>query len=247
MAELVEEVAPGVFRGRGTQVNWYLLRVADGVTLIDGGYPGDADRLEASVRALGRRPEDVRAVLLTHAHVDHLGGVSRFAARHGTPVHTGAVEVRHAHREFLEQAGPKDVVANLWRPGVLPWTARIVRAGALAHVAVPTATAFPADGPLDLPGAPVPVATPGHTSGHTCYHLPAVGAVVTGDALVTGHALLRASGPQLLPAMFHHGDPVAGLAPLANLDADLVLPGHGEPWHGALAAAVARAAGSARP
>ncbi len=241
MSERVVEVAADVFLGRGTDVNWYLVRDGGDVTLIDSGYPGDVQRVEESVRAIGRRPEDVRAVLLTHAHVDHIGAASHFADRYGAAVHTGAIEVRHAHREFLEQAGPKDVIANLWRPGVLPWLLRVMRVGAAQHVSVPAATSFPTDGPLDLPGRPVPVVAPGHTSGHTCYLLPGAGALLTGDALVTGHAVVRSRGPQVLPAMFNHGDPVAGLAALEHLDADLVLPGHGDPLHLPIAAAVAEA------
>ena len=214
---------------------------ADDVTLIDSGWAGDAEAVVAAVRAIGSRPEDVRAVLLTHAHLDHVGGARHLHDRFGVPTYTGVVEVAHAHRDHLEQAGPFDVVRNLWRPGAVPWTLRIMRKGALKDVVLPHAQPFPRDGALDLPGAPVPVPTAGHTSGHTAYHLPQAGAVVTGDGLVTGHPLLRDRGPQVLPAMFNHGDPLAGLAPLADLDADLVLPGHGDPVRQPVAAAVAEA------
>src|SRR4051794_5579186 len=121
MAQQVDEVADDVFLGCGTEVNWVLLREGTDVTLIDSGYPGDTARVESSIRAIGRRPEDVRAVLITHAHVDHIGGVNHFAERYGAAVYTGATEVRHAHRDYLEQASPKDVVTNLWRPGLWPW------------------------------------------------------------------------------------------------------------------------------
>lgn len=102
-------------------------------------------------------------------------------------------------------------------------------------------SAQPAEGPLDLPGAPVAVPMPGHTSGHTAYFLPAAGAVVTGDGLVTGHAVLREAGPQVLPGFFNSGDPLAGLDGVAQLPADLLLPGHGEPLRRPIAAAVAEA------
>jgi glyoxylase-like metal-dependent hydrolase (beta-lactamase superfamily II) len=65
--------------------------------------------------------------------------------------------------------------------------------------------------------------------------------VVTGDALVTAHAVLLGRGPQVLPAFFNHGDPVPALAALEALDADLVLPGHGEPLRRPIAEAVAEA------
>jgi len=239
----VTEVAGGVWWVRGTAVNWYLIRDGDAVTLIDAGYPGDADGVEESVRMIGRDPKDVQAVLLTHAHVDHLGGVKPFHDRHGTPLLVDPVELEHARRERLEQVGPGALIANAWRPGVLPWVARIVRAGATRDPAAPFATAFEPGVSLDLPGAPRPVPTPGHTSGHSAYLLPGAGAVVSGDALVTAHPTTRIDGPQLLPEMYHHDDAAAraSLSAIAGLDADLLLPGHGPPRTGSVSDAVASA------
>ena len=236
-----DEVAANVFRCRGTDVNWYLVGDGDRLTLIDCGYPGDADAVEGSIRALGRRPEDVRGVLITHAHIDHIGATRMLHDRYGIPTWTGAREARHARREYLEQAGPLDVVRNLWRPGALAWALRITRKGAGRPYDVPHVEPFPTDGALDLPGRPVPVGTAGHTSGHIAYLLPEAGAVVTGDALVTGHPLLRGTGQQVLPGMFNHGDVLAGLGPLEALDADLVLPGHGDPLRRPIGAAVREA------
>lgn len=243
MRDRVREVADGVFHVRGTEVNWYLVREGEDVTLIDSGYPGDLARVEESVRVIGRRPGDVRAVLLTHAHVDHMGAAQHFADRYGAAVWTDAVEAKHAHREFLEQASALDVTKNIWRPGVLPWLTKVMRVGAAKDVRVPSAAPFPVDGAVDVPGRPVPVPTRGHTSGHTCYFLPSVGAVCTGDELVTGHAVSRENGPQLSPAFFSHRDIRGAIDVLAGLDADLILPGHGEPLRMPVAAAV-RTAGS---
>lgn len=235
---LVTEVASNVFLGRGTDVNWLLLREGSDLTLIDTGYPGDRARVEASIREIGSRSQDVRAVLLTHAHVDHMGAANYFHDHHQAPVYTEATEARHARREFLEQASAKHVAANLWRPGVVPWLSRVLRVGATTSVRIPSAQAFPNAGVLDLPGRPVPVPTRGHTSGHVAYHLPGVGAVATGDELVTWHAVTRHHGPQTLPAFFGHSDSAAALDVLAHVDADLILPGHGEALRQSLSAAV---------
>jgi glyoxylase-like metal-dependent hydrolase (beta-lactamase superfamily II) len=224
-------------------VNWILVAEGRDLTLIDGGYPAHADAVEESIRAVGHRPEDVAAVLVTHAHVDHIGSLPRFVSRYGTPVHTSGEEVPHAHREFLQQASPKAVLGNLWRPRVLPWAVHVVRAGALGDHRLTAAAPFPAPGALDLPGRPVPVATPGHTSGHTCYHLPEHGVLVSGDALVTGHPLTGIEGPQPLVSMFHHdrARAVQSWDVLGGLDADTLLPGHGPVWRGTPGAAVERA------
>jgi glyoxylase-like metal-dependent hydrolase (beta-lactamase superfamily II) len=94
-----------------------------------------------------------------------------------------------------------------------------------------------------VPGAPVAVATPGHTSGHTSFHLPDRGALLTGDALMTGHALVRHGGPQLLPAFFNTdtGRARESLRRLRGLAADVVVPGHGPAWRGSPDLAVRQA------
>jgi glyoxylase-like metal-dependent hydrolase (beta-lactamase superfamily II) len=65
--------------------------------------------------------------------------------------------------------------------------------------------------------------------------------VVTGDELVTGHAVTGHIGPHTLPAFFNSGDPVAALTAIETLDADLVLPGHGDALRQPIAEAVAEA------
>jgi glyoxylase-like metal-dependent hydrolase (beta-lactamase superfamily II) len=239
----VVQVAGGVYWVRGGLVNWYLLAEGRDLTLVDAGYPGDADDVEASIALIGRRPEDVRAVLVTHAHADHVGAVAPLSAAYGTPVYLDAAEVPHARRERVEQVSVPTVLAHAWRPRVAVWAVRALRRGGTREVRSPAALPFPSGGALDLPGSPVPVPTHGHTSGHTAFSLPAAGVVLTGDALVTGHPTSARRDPQLLPRFFSH-DPdraVTALGALARLDADVVLPGHGGPWRGPVRDAVARA------
>jgi glyoxylase-like metal-dependent hydrolase (beta-lactamase superfamily II) len=239
----VVEVAPDVFFASGTAVNWVILRDGTDLTLIDGGWANEVGQVEESIRAVGRRPEDVRAILLTHAHVDHIGALNSFHERYGTPLFMDVNEVHHAHREYLEQAGPLAIAPHLWRPEVAVWTLRVARAGALKRITLPHAQPFDREGALDLPGGPVPIATHGHTSGHSAYFIPGAGAVATGDGLITAHAISRFDGPQVLGGTFDH-DPAAAieaLTPLEDLDASIVLPGHGPVHRGPIAAAVAAA------
>ena len=239
----VVEVAPDVLFASGTAVNWVILRDGSDLTLIDGGWANEVSLVESSIRAIGRQPEDVRAILLTHAHVDHIGALNPFHERYGTPLYMDVAEVPHAHRDYLEQAGPLAIAPHAWRPAVALWTLKVARAGALKRITIPHAQPFPRQGALDLPGGPVPVATHGHTSGHSAYFIPGAGAVATGDGLITAHAISRLTGPQVLGPTFDH-DPesaVAALTPLESLDASFVLPGHGPVHRGPIAAAVATA------
>jgi glyoxylase-like metal-dependent hydrolase (beta-lactamase superfamily II) len=244
----VQQVADGTYLVHGSNTNWVVLTEGDAVTLIDTGYPGDRDRLLASLAEIGSSPEAVEAVLITHAHTDHLGSAEFLRTAYGTPVLLHPAEVPHARREFLHQVDIADVLRNAWRPGVLPWALHAIRAGGKRHVPVPEPRPFPAEGPLDLPGGPVPVHTPGHTLGHTAYHLPRAGILVSGDALVSGHPTSRVRGPQLLLDMFHHerARAVASLDVLAALEADLLLPGHGPAHRGPVREAALRARERAR-
>ncbi len=239
----MREVRKDVFCAEGTDVNWVLVREGRDLTLIDGGWPGDIPAVEDSIQAIGHRPEDVRAVLLTHAHIDHMGVLMHLHERYGTPVYLNPAEVDNARSGDLEQANPLDVIVRAWRPSILTWSLRIIRAGALRRVKIPHAQPFPLRGPLDLPGRPVPVACHGHTSGHSAYHLPSAGVVATGDALVTAHPTSRLTGPQLLPSFFAHAphDALMALDALGELDADILVPGHGAPWHGPLSQAAVTA------
>ncbi len=225
----VRQVGDGIFLVHGSHTNWVILKDGDAVTLIDTGYPGDRERLLASLAEVGSAPEAVTAVLITHAHNDHLGSAEHLRAAYGTPVLLHEAEVPHARRDFLQQVSVGAILRNAWRPGVLPWTVHVLRSGGTEQHPVTAPAAFPGEGPLDLPGRPVPVHTPGHTDGHSVFHLPEAGMVISGDALISGHATSRIEGPQLLPDMFHHDRTraIASLDLIAGLDGDVLLPGHG--------------------
>ncbi|MFC7842610.1 MBL fold metallo-hydrolase [Streptomyces sp. NPDC057382] len=239
----VHHVADGTYLVHGSNTNWVILTEGDAVTLIDTGYPGDREQVLASLAQVGSAPEAVTAVLITHAHNDHLGSAEHLSAAHGTPVYLHEAEVPHARREFLHQVSVGTVLRNGWRPAVLPWAVHALRSGGTAHVPVTAPLPFPSQGALDVPGRPVPVHTPGHTDGHCAYHLPGTGVLVSGDALVTGHPTARAEGPQLLPDMFHRerSRAVASLDVLAGLEAEVLLPGHGPVHRGPVRDAALRA------
>lgn len=238
----VEQVSDAVHLATGTNVNWALVTEGDAVTVVDAGYPNDGKALLASIAAIGRRPSDVEGVVLTHAHLDHIGGVPALLSVATVPVLTGEVEVRHAHREYLEQISPAQLLAQCRHRAGLVWVAQTLRAS-LPHVSmsVPQAEVAAYGVPVDLPGRLVPLATPGHTSGHTAYLLESEGVVFTGDALITGHPLLPgAAHPQLIPASFNEDEDemVASLDAFRGLEADVMVPGHGPAERRPLAAIV---------
>lgn len=225
----LSEPAQDVLFVEGPASNWVILRRGPEFTLVDGGYPGDREIVLSSIRETGLEPDAAAAVLVTHAHADHTGAAGFFAKTFGTPVLCSPAELALLRGQGKAQVSPARVLARAWRPRVLAWSAQVLGAGGLVRVAVPEARAWTDAGLAALPGSPVAVPTAGHTPGHTSFLLPGVRAVITGDALVTGHRISGRTGPQLLHPMFHSDG--AGLdralLTLARLDASLLLPGHG--------------------
>ena len=241
MAAVLTPVSGSVHMARTDLVNWTLVADGRGVLLIDAGFPGSRDDVVTSLAQLGFGPSDVTAVLLTHAHVDHLGTAIWLAAAHGTPVYCHAEEVGHTRRDYLDQVSPAALLAHAWQPRWVSWSVKVARKGGLVRDGIPGVHALTDDIAAALPGSPRALATPGHTGGHCSYVVD--GVLVTGDALVTGHPLARTTGPQLLPSLFNHDDEqcVRSLAVLAEANTDVLIPGHGDLWIGPIAEAVRQA------
>lgn len=242
VAPALAQITDRVYFAQTDLVNWTLVTGDDGgVLLIDSGFPGHRADVRASLRQLGFGIADVRAILLTHAHIDHFGSAIGFAKTYGTPVYCHRAEVGHARREYLEQASPVDVLPHVWQPRWLAWSVAITRKGGMIRNGIPTAQALTDDIAAGLPGTPTAVPTPGHTGGHCSYVVD--GVLVCGDALATGHPLLTRGGPQLLPALFNHDQDgcVRSLQVLGQLDTAVVLPGHGPVWRGPIREAAEQA------
>ncbi|MBL1079375.1 MBL fold metallo-hydrolase [Nocardia sp. 2] len=227
----IEQVSDSVYAVRGTNVNWGLVSDGSGVTVIDAGYPADSADLLKSVREIGHQLADVAAVLLTHAHLDHMGGIPALVEATGVPVYTGAEEAPHARREFQQQITPPEMAGLLGSLRGAKWVAQTAWA-VKWHVgmSIPSATAGDAQTLAQLPGGLVAIPTHGHTVGHTAYLMPAEGVLFSGDTLVSGHPIVREQGPQVLPTVFNHDEQAtrAAARSLAAYDAEVLVPGHGD-------------------
>ena len=96
---------------------------------------------------------------------------------------------------------------------------------------------------LEVPGQPEGDPRPRPHEGHVVFHFPAQGALFVGDTIVTWNPATGKRGPQLMRPGFNMSNKTAldSLSRYEGLEADLLLPGHGEPWTEGPAAAVAQA------
>lgn len=240
---LTTDVAPGIHRVEDAHVNWYLVEDGDALLLVDAGLPGSRRSLARALRQLGRRADQVGALVLTHAHFDHVGFAEFARVRLGVEVwvHDGDVPLARKPRQYTREGSAARCLVTH------PDGARIVGAmalrGAFFAQGVRAVRRFHTESgsaPLPLPGAPVPVFSPGHTLGHVALHLPDRDALITGDALVTLDPYTGARGPRLV-ARAATADSERALGSLDALAATTLLPGHGEPWRDGTEEAAARA------
>jgi glyoxylase-like metal-dependent hydrolase (beta-lactamase superfamily II) len=87
MSAGTELIADGIYGLVGGGVNVFLLDdPREGLTLIDAGLPGWGKRILALIAEIGRRPTDLRRILITHADVDHIGVLAALVAAAGSEI-----------------------------------------------------------------------------------------------------------------------------------------------------------------
>jgi glyoxylase-like metal-dependent hydrolase (beta-lactamase superfamily II) len=235
-------VAEGVTRFEDQEiVNWYLVETDDGPVAVDAAFPTAWKQLEP-------RAAELRAIVITHAHVDHLGFAEKARKEHGVPVYVpeGDAELaRHTLRYARSERVPLIYAARYGPTRRLYW--RALRAGGIRGETLQEFTTY-TDG-AELPGGLRAVFTPGHTDGHMALHLRDRDVLFAGDALVTKDPYTDREGPRLVARAATKDSERAArsLDAIAATGARTVLTGHGPAWTGGaeMAAAQARANGAA--
>jgi glyoxylase-like metal-dependent hydrolase (beta-lactamase superfamily II) len=183
-----------------------------GLALIDAGSGRDTAALLACVRADGFDPQEIRHVLLTHAHADHAGGCAALRQRLGVTV-WGSEETARWVSAGDERAISLDAAR---RAGGYP---------ADYHFAPCPVDGVLADGvPLTIGDqAFLPIATPGHANGHMAFLLHAEGrtCLFAGDLLVCGGEVLLQYTYDCSPLRLGES-----LLRLSGLAVDALFPGH---------------------
>jgi len=221
------EIVPNVHRVPGVRgVNVYLL-LGGAPVLVDTGMPGSDKAIIDYVEKIGLASHDLTRIVLTHYHVDHVGSLAALKRR--TPA---LIAAHPADAPYIAGDRPQPAPHGV-----------LVR---LAVRLVPMMSRFdpvPVDLPvhdgdrLDILGGAVVVHLPGHTPGSIALHLPAEGVLLCGDTVacrgpVRGSRTDRRPTLPANPFTIDRAQAVASLRRMAELDFDVLCPGHGEPLVG---------------
>ena len=217
------EVLPGIHAidAVGAKV---LLLEEERLTLIDAGGPGSAGRVLGYVVALGREPEEVDRIVLTHAHIDHAGSLAELQRATGAEVWVHEREADWVAGE----AEPPPLVPN-------PLVDSVLRPVVRSRPTPVTRRLRDGDWLPLLGGARV-VHVPGHSPGSIALHVPSRRTLIVGDALQVRWGRLT------LPSRLFTADMAAArrsIARLAQLDVDVLVFSHFRVRRGAVRAELA--------
>jgi len=236
----MEKIAEGVYRLGSSWVNFYLVEEGSALTLVDTGFPGYSGQVTSALNELGRTTSDIKAIVLTHTHSDHIGGAPTLSEMTGAPVliHRGEAPVATG---AVKPVQPTGFTSSLWRPRLLAFVAHAVANKGAATVTVPDVTPYDDDEVLDVPGKLRVVHTPGHSPAHSSLVLEDRRILFCGDAMATLAVHTGETGPMVHPFNQDPDQAIRSLDNLENVDADVLLPGHGAPWRGRISEAVSQA------
>src|SRR5215813_6742592 len=236
------EVAEGIHRLTNGVANFYLTEQSGKLVLVDAGAPKDWALFTQAALGLGKAVGDLDAVLLTHAHTDHTGFAEKARTTTGARVWVHEQDVQMAR---TGKVGPLDGKTSAYLLRGAFWRTALVLGmrGATKIIPIREVSGFGHGEVVEVPGSPRVVHAPGHTGGSAAILLEDRGILFTGDVLCTHNAYTGRVEPQIMPSGLNADTPqaLASLANLAAIKADVLLPGHGEPWTEGVEDAVRRA------
>ena len=169
----LQEMLPGLYQVRTKGSRAYLV-VEDEITLIDTGSPGSGARILAAIKELGRSPEEISHVLITHFHIDHVGGLPELQKYVSARTGVHLAEAPHVESaEPLPNPFMHPLLARICEPYLLrndPGAARV-------DLELNDGDELPALGGMRI------VHAPGHTAGSISIHFPNRGVLLVGDAM----------------------------------------------------------------
>jgi len=172
----------------GVVANAYILVDADGLSVIDAGLPRSEKKILAYVASLGKSPQDVKRILLTHSDLDHVGGLAALQKATGARTYASKIEAEAiAAGKPSRQIKPSGfsmmrLMFALMRPFMKATPFQVDEILADGQV-------LPVLGGLRV------VETIGHTPGHISLFAPGAGVLFCGDSMVNDENGIQGSRP----------------------------------------------------
>lgn len=215
----MKSIIPGVYMFSGLVLGRvYLLEDPDGLTIIDAGLGFAAAKILKQLAEKGHSPQDVKRILITHAHPDHIGGLRALQQATGAMVVCAAAE-----KPYIEGSQP---IPRAPKTDLRGFSRLMYGKATLNNQPVPVNRTLH-DGEImpDVLSGLQAVMTPGHSPGHTSYWHPEKGILFSGDVI------MRMVGLSLPIAAFtpSMAENKRSIKRIVELQPRIFCFGHGEP------------------
>ncbi len=210
----MERVANGI-HAVGGYVNSYIIDGDQGVVLVDTGLPKKEGLIENALAAIGRSPTDVLSIVLTHCHVDHMGGAARMKEA--------------SNAELLASIGDTPAIqgeASIPPPPMMKGPLKLLTRLLPKPTSAMVDHLISEENPAGLPDDMKAIDTPGHTPGHTSFLLDRDGGVLfVGDAAANRKGVVNPGFPNAGGG----GQVTKSIRHLGDFEFDVALFGHAPP------------------
>ena len=194
-------------------VNTYLI-VDTNLILIDTGFPGDWRRIVRYIRKLGKSPEDISMIVITHNHIDHTGGLK--GLQRVSPAKAAVHEADNSTELLYSESLRRIInfpVISLFKPFV-------------HHTFRDSDELLTGGEVLPVLGGLKVIHTPGHTPGSICLYSAEKKILFSGDLVNTRYDRLRTPDTYLNSS---NEQLVKTILEISRLDFDILCVGHGRP------------------
>ena len=212
------EIVPGIHRIDGVFPNNSYLIVDGGPILIDTGFPGNCRRIFRYMWTVGLRRTSLKAVVLTHSHIDHMGSAGRVAAATGAEVWAHCLDA-----PSIEGRRPVGGYGSLLGP-CSHTLSRLVKA--------PVHRRLGEGDVIECLDGLLVIHTPGHTEGSICLYQAKKGILFAGNVVQYRLGrIMKPIGP------FNHDNRQLddSIEKISKLTFEYMLPGDGTPLLGGAA------------
>jgi glyoxylase-like metal-dependent hydrolase (beta-lactamase superfamily II) len=211
------KIIDNVYTVPGVVANPYIIADSDGLTVVDAGLPRSEKKILGYVASLGKRAQDIKRIIITHADLDHFGGLAALRAASGARTYASKIEADAiAKGKSSREIKPSGFSL---RRALFALVSPFVKATAVQVDELLTdGDTLPVLGGLHV------MATPGHTPGHISLFAPSVGILFCGDSMVSDQNRLQGSRPGIT---WDETKARESERKQAGLSAHIVCSGHG--------------------
>jgi glyoxylase-like metal-dependent hydrolase (beta-lactamase superfamily II) len=207
----MKQIVPGLFTFTGLRAGRvYLFTEGDGLTLIDASIPPAGGAILKQLKAAGYEPSDLKRIVITHAHPDHVGGVPDLIRATGAELIVPEGERATVNGEIPIPRAP----GGLTPPETILKDMQVDR------------TLAPDEMLDEVAGGLQAIFTPGHSPGHMSFWHPGKQVLITGDVIFNIPRRMRLPFRMLTVDMAEN---IRSIGKLVPLDPQVLCFGHGKP------------------